>query len=340
MAVRMKDIALDLGLSVVTISKVLRNHNDISAETRERVLKRMKELHYRPNLAARSLVTGKSYLIGLIVPDLVHPFYSQLAKGVSKVLRKKGYSLILSSSEEDPDLEKQEIEQLLSRNLDVFLIASTQGSVESFRRIEEHKKPYILIDRKFAGLAANFIGCDDRLIGRLATEHLIEIGCRRIAYIGGETTSPSLERLEGYRQTLIHHGLPSPASYIACRAHGDDSGDLTGYQIMQSLLQLDPYPDGIFCYNDPMAMGAMKALLEASIKIPEQVAIIGCGNVHYGPLLRVPLTTVDQQSELLGERAAKLALALGESKGFPQKPRTFLMQTRIIQRDSTQRRPS
>src|ERR1039457_303229 len=185
MAVRMKDIARDLGVSVVTVSKVLRNHEDISEQTRQRVLKRMKELDYEPNLAARALVTGRTLTIGLVVPDLVHPFFSEVAKGLSSVLRKKGYSLLISSSEENPELEREEINRLLARRVDALIIASAQWTVESFRRIEERNRPYVLIDRRFAGLPANFVGVDDEEVGILATEHLISVGCRRIAHICG-----------------------------------------------------------------------------------------------------------------------------------------------------------
>src|SRR5689334_17634778 len=132
MPVRMKDIAKDLDLSIVTISKVLRDHPDISEETRERVLKRMKEVNYRPNLAARALVTGRTYSIGLVVPDLIHPFFGEVAKGMSGVLRKKGYNLVISSSEEEPELERQEVDQLLARRVDALIIASTQTSAEMF----------------------------------------------------------------------------------------------------------------------------------------------------------------------------------------------------------------
>src|SRR5438552_8263125 len=118
MNIRMKDIARDLGVSVVTISKVLRDHPDVGEQTRERVLARVKELDYRPNLAARSLVTGRTYLVGLIVPDLLHPFFAEIAKSLSDTLKKSGYFLIISSSEEDPDLEEQAITQLLARQLD------------------------------------------------------------------------------------------------------------------------------------------------------------------------------------------------------------------------------
>jgi DNA-binding LacI/PurR family transcriptional regulator len=211
--VRMKDIARDMGLSTVTISKVLRGHSDISEETRKRVLKRMKELNYQPNLAARALITGRTSTIGLVVPDLLHPFFAQIAKAVSAGIRGQGYSLIITSSEEDPDLERQEIEQLLARRVDVMLIASAQWTVETFRRIEERKIPYILIDRWFAGLAANFVGVDDEAVGAIATGHLIDQGCRRIAHIRGPETSTAVGRLEGYRRALAARQLaPLPGT--------------------------------------------------------------------------------------------------------------------------------
>src|ERR1041384_2265039 len=137
MTARLKDIARDLGVSAVTVSKVLRNHPDIGGETRERVLARVKELDYRPNQAARSLVTGRTYLVGLVVPDLLHPFFAEIAKSISGVLREKGYHLIISSSEEDPDLEEQEIDKLLTRGLDTLIVASCRSTAEPFLRIQK-----------------------------------------------------------------------------------------------------------------------------------------------------------------------------------------------------------
>src|ERR1043166_2683774 len=161
MAARLIDIAKDLNISVVTVSKVLRKHPDIGPETRQKVLQRMKELNYRPNLAARALVTGRTRAIGLIVPDLVHPFFGQVAKALSGVLRDKGYSLVLSSSDDDPELEQEEIEQLLARSVDVLVVASAQQSPEGFRRIQEQQTLVVLIDRKIDGLPAHFVGVDD-----------------------------------------------------------------------------------------------------------------------------------------------------------------------------------
>src|ERR1019366_4395214 len=336
MPARLKDIASDLNLSVVTISKVLRDHPDISQETRVRVLKRMKELNYRPNLAARALVTGRSYIAGLVVPDLVHPFFGQVAKGLSNGLRKKGYSLVLSSSEDDPELERQEIEQLLARRVDVLIVASTQSTVETFHRLEEQKVPYVLIDRKFDGLVANFVGVDDAAVGELATAHLIDAGCRRIAHIGGPNVSTALGRVAGFRRALEARGIAVAPEYIEMREHGDDAGDASGYKAMQRLLALAPPPDGVFCYNDPTAMGAMKAVLEAGLRVPEDVAIAGCGNVAYADFLRVPLTSVDQQSNAIGERTARMALALLES-GSPGRPKTVLLEPKLVVRASTLR---
>jgi LacI family transcriptional regulator len=337
MAVRMKDIARDLGVSVVTISKVLRNHEDISEQTRQRVLKRMKELDYEPNLAARALVTGRTLTIGLVVPDLVHPFFSEVAKGLSSVLRNKGYSLLISSSEENPELEREEINHLLARRVDALLIASTQWTVESFRRIEERKRPYVLIDRSFAGLVANFVGVDDEEVGSMATEHLISVGCQRIAHISGPDISPALGRVAGYRRALARHGLNVPAGYIQTAGTSDNAGDVSGYEAMHRLLSVEPRPDGVFCYNDPTAMGALKAILESGLRVPQDIAVIGCGNVRNAELLRVPLSSVDQDSTGIGRQAATLALTLVETKGEKPRPKTILLQPKLVARESTRR---
>ncbi len=336
MAVTMKDIARELGLSVVTVSKVIRNHSDIGEETRLRVLKRIKELNYQPNMAARALVTGRTYSAGLIVPDLVHPFFAEVATGLSGVLRRKNYSLLISSAEGDPDLERQEIKRLLSRRLDALMIASTQRTVESFRRIEEQKVPYVLIDRAFMGMPANFVGVDDVAVGRLATEHLISAGCRHIAHIRGAATSTAMGRLEGYHQALSHHDLRQFQGFVLAGRSTDVDSWISGNEAMKKLLALTPQPDGVFCYNDPIAIGVIDAILEAGLRVPEDIAVIGCGNLHFDKSLRVPLSSVDQQSRAIGERAGKLVLTLIESKVQPP-PKSIMLQPSIVPRESTRR---
>jgi LacI family transcriptional regulator len=336
MVTRLKDIANRLGLSVVTVSKVLRDHPDIGAETRKRVVKRMRELNYQPNLAARSLVSGRTWTFGLVVPDLLHPFFADIAKSISTVARKKGYSLLISSSDEDRDLEVGEIKQLLARRVDVIIVASAQSSVECFRLIEERNSPHILIDRRFQGLSANFVGVDDEAVGVLATSHRIEQGCRRVAHIRGPGVSTAVGRLEGYKQALGANGLTSLPGPLG--ASGDHQGEKGGYEAAKKLLSVRPRPDGIFCFNDPSALGAMRAILEAGLRIPLDVAVVGCGNLSHSDFLRVPLSSVDQGSERIGRCAADLALALANRK-VNVKPKIRLVAPRVVVRTSRQRNP-
>jgi LacI family transcriptional regulator len=337
MNITMKDIAQELGVSIGTVSKVLRDHPDISPETRERVRKRMRELNYSPNLAARALVTGRTYTIGLVVPDLVHPFFAEVAAGLSGLLRKSGYSLIISSSDEDLELENRVIGQLLARRVDALILASSQREWQFFEQVEKQKIPVILIDRRPEGGKVNFVGVDDEEIGRMATEHLIEMGCRRIAHIGGPGISTAIGRLRGYQKALESHGLPFNSNYLIRREHADEASDASGYAAMKQLLEAKRPPDGVFCYNDPSAMGAMQAAIEKGIAIPKDLALIGAGNVRYAKFLRVSLSSIDQHSAEIGSRAAKLALKLIESKGS-HRPNTVLLSPELIVRESSARR--
>jgi len=336
--VRMKDIARELGVSVVTVSKALRNHADISEETRARVLQRMRDLNYRPNLAARALVTGHSYIVGFVVPGLLHSFFGEVAKGLTNVFRKQGYGLVIATSEEDPELEKQEIEQLLARRVDALIVATTQTSAESFARIEEQNVPYVLIDRRIEHLDANFVGVDDQSVGAMATEHLIHYGCKRIAFIYGTGLSPALGRLAGYKRALERHGLRERPEYIRALDQIGDASDASAYAVMKELLALPEPPDGVVSFNDPSALNAMKAVLDAGLRIPEDIAFVGSGNIRYADFMRVPLTTIDQNSVAIGERAGKLALSMIEAKE-PEKPKTILLEPRLVVRDSSMRWP-
>ena len=236
----MKDIAQELGLSQVTISKVLRNHPDIAEETRERVLKRVKELDYQPNTLARSLVTGRSYLVGLIVPDLLHPFFAEVAKALSTIVGKRGYSVIITSSEEDPKLEVKEIQQLMARRLDALVVASAGSEIDAFERMNRLEHPYVLIDRDFPGLSANYVGIDDESAGRIATEHLIDQGCKTIAHIRGRENSTGVRRFEGYRQALQRRGLRYSDALVVARSTVDIDSTLHGAEAMQLLLKQKP----------------------------------------------------------------------------------------------------
>jgi LacI family transcriptional regulator len=333
MAVRLKDIARDLGVSVVTVSKVLRGNADIGEETRKRVLKRMKELNYQPNMMARGLASGRTYTIGLVVPDLVHPFFAEFAKSLGGVLRTSSRALILASSEEDPEVERQEIRTLLSRGVDVLLIASCQANLRNFYELGDDRTPYLLFDRNFPHLAAHFVGTDDVKVGEMATNHLIEIGRKRIAHIGGKNTSPSFDRLRGYRNALSENKLTVPESCVVVRERMEESGDTVGFQAMQELLKLEPRPDAVFCYNDLTAVGAINATLHAGLRVPEDIAFIGCGNLRYAPYLRVPLSSIDHGTVELGRIAGELALELSSKP--EQDPKSVLVPSTLVVREST-----
>jgi LacI family transcriptional regulator len=333
MAVRMKDIAYDLGVSVVTVSKVFNNHRDISPATRKRVLHRMKELNYQPSLHAQGLVSGQSFMVGLIVPDLVHAFFSEVAKSISAVVRKKGFGLVISSSNDDPQLEQDEISLMVRRRIDVLIVASCQENAKTLRTVAR-EVPLVLLDRKFKDFDANFVGTDDVLVGKMATEHLIQMGYRRIAHIGGKKTSTSLGRFQGYRNALARHKISVPDSYIIHRKRSDESGDTTGRQAMEKMLKLKPRPDAVFCFNDPAAIGAMNAIIGAGLSIPHDIALIGAGNIRYAESFRVPLSTIDVSSSALGEFAGNMALKLAaEKRSSPA--RTIVVPPKLIVRDST-----
>jgi len=333
MAVRLKDIAQDLGVSTVTVSKVLRGAVDISEKTRTRVLQRMRELNYQPNMQARGLASGRSFAVGLVVPDLVHPFFGEFAKALGGALRAGGLALVLASSEEAPEIERQEIQTLLNRGVDVLLVASCQARWPRGAQAAVKARPLLLIDRMLPGLGANFVGSDDVRVGELAAGHLIGTGRRRIAHIGGQEMSPSLDRLKGFRAELAARKIRLPKSYVVMRTRFEESGDKVGYQAMQELLSLKTRPDAVFCYNDLTAIGAMQATLHAGLRIPEDIAFVGCGNLRYAEYLKVPLTSIDHQPEQMGRVAAKLALELARHP--KQTPRTVLLEPRLVVRRSS-----
>ena len=223
--VRLKDIAQDLNVSVMTVSKVVRGCADVGPATRSRVLARIKELNYQPNWVARSLAGRRTFMIGVIVPDLMHSFFAEIAKGISTAIRPLGYDVVICNSEEDAAVESSEIDRLLARQVDGLILASAQppSASEAFDRIEARNVPYVLIDRRFPERSASYVGADDQAIGMLATNHLIERGCRRIAHISGPEPNPGSGRLKGYRAALAAAGMAVRESYIV-PATDDASG--------------------------------------------------------------------------------------------------------------------
>jgi LacI family transcriptional regulator len=332
----MKDVAKKLGVSVATVSKVVRGHPDISPKTKERVQSIIKELNYRPNLAARSLRAGRSQMVGLVVPDILHSFFAEIAKGVGNRIHPKGYNVVLFSSEENPELEIEGIESLLARQVDGLIVATTLTEAQSdvFRRIDEQNTPYVLVDRKIPGLQANYVGVDDEQVGALATEHLVQRGNRRIAHIQGPEISTAYERLKGYLSTLARHKLTMPAEYIVKVGSSDVIAEDHGLQAMCRLLALPERPDAVFCFNDLAALGASRAILKAGLRIPADIALIGVANMPHLDMLGVPLSTIDQSSVQIGDRAAKLLLRRMESASGSRPTRIYIPPKLIVRASS------
>jgi LacI family transcriptional regulator len=335
----MKDIAADLGLSAVTISKVLRNQGRISTVTRERVMRKIKELNYQPNLAARSLVSGRTFLIGLIVPDLTHPFFAAIAKAISGILRTRGYAVAVSSSEEDCDLEAQEISAFLARRVDALILASSQRSRTSniFKRMRHENVPFVLADRVVPGLKAHFVGSDDKAIGIIATEHLIERGRTRIAHIHRPDISTGVNRLRGYEEALKRHGIKVRPEFIEVAESADDRGEQCGFDAMTRLLSLKPRPDAVFCYNDIIGFGALKAIREGGLRVPSDVAVVGVANLSalaFWGMAQVDLTTVDQDILGIADVVSKLVLNMVE-EGPRSRYEHVLLPPKLVVRGST-----
>jgi LacI family transcriptional regulator len=289
----------------MTVSRAINNHPEISRETRERILAVAQKMNYRPNQFARALTTNRSYLIGIVVPDLMHSYFAEICRGVELHARPAGYQNLICSTDEDPRKEMAEIEALVSRT-DGLIVASALSEKETrfYRQLIKDGGRIVLIDRLLEGLKVSAVVTDDVLVGTLATQHLIELGHRRIGHLRGTTASTSQQRFEGYMQAMSAAGLPTPSNWI--RDCGFTEND--GYVAMKSWIEDGDLPPAIFAANDPAAIGAMTALHEGGINVPGDVAMVGAGRIHYGDMLRVPLTTVSWSTSEMGQTAASLLL--------------------------------
>jgi LacI family transcriptional regulator len=337
MAVTMKHIAEALGVSVVTVSKVMRDHSDIGPETRKRVLSKAKELNYRPNLTARSLVTGQSFQVGIIVPTLLHPFFAEVLEALSTTMKQHGYAVIISSSMEDPAIEDAAIEQLLAHRLDGLIVASCSTSPAKFQQLKESGIPFVLIDRCFPEFKTNFVGVDDLEMGRIATEHLIAMGCRRVAHIRGLEFTTGVRRFEGYKLALRQHGLKLDPRLVTPYMTADGRDWEQSFDSMRSLLE-GTRPDGVFCYNDPVAITAIDVTLGAGLRVPEDIAFVGCDNLHFDGSLKSPLTSIDHHSGLIGVRAAQMLLGLLSDKESKTVNEVLVQPSLVVRESSLWRR--
>ncbi|HEU4836146.1 MAG TPA: LacI family DNA-binding transcriptional regulator [Pyrinomonadaceae bacterium] len=326
MPVTLEDIARALNVSKMTVSRAINNHPEISSETRARILATAQKMNYRPNQFARALMTKQSYLIGIVVPDLMHSYFAEICRGVEAHARPAGYQNLICSTDEEPRKEMDEIEALLSRT-DGLIVASSLAASEAkfYKRLISDGAKIVLIDRLLDGLRCSAVTTDDVQVGTLATEHLIKLGHRKIGHLRGPDVSTALKRLQGYKEAMSKAKLKP-----LVRDCGFTESD--GYTAMQKWIAAGDLPPAIFAANDPAAIGAMAAANEAGLKVPGDVAFVGAGSIHYGDMLRVPLTTVSWSKAEMGQAAARLLL---EFIGGKKKKRTITVPPELLIRQST-----
>jgi LacI family transcriptional regulator len=294
----------------------------------------MKELNYRPNIAASSLRTGNTFSIGLVIPSLEDPFFTEVAKGLVQTIRAKGYSLLISSAEEDPEIERREIELQLSRQVDALIVASVQESPEFFTALGAQKAPIILIDRKLPSFAAPFVGVRDQEIGYIAAAHLIKAGCSKPAYLRGPRTAAADLRYSGYRAALHEFNIPFRPTLVVEATEMDRHEYKRGYDAMCRLQAGRIRPDGLMCYTDLIALGVIDAALEKNLRVPEDVAVVGCGNLPSTREMRVPLSSVDLSGLEVGQRTAKLVLRALSADGVTPNRDLMLSPKMVVRRSS------
>lgn len=305
MPTTLADIAKELGVSKMTVSRAINNHPAINTETRERVMAVARRMNYRPNQHARALITNRSYLIGLIVPDLMHSYFAELAMSIESVLRPAGYKILICTTQENAAAELAEVEALQHRTdgLIIASAASHQG-IEVYRSMVVEGSKIVLLDRTLEGLPVPSVTINDVSVGRLATTHLINLGHRRIGHLRGPEVSTAIDRYNGYKAALADHGLAYEDDLVRASGYLESEG----YRSMLAWIEDGDLPSAIFAANDPAAIGAIHALEEKGIRVPQDLAIAGAGKIHYGDMFKTPLTTVGWDLGVMGQRAAGLLL--------------------------------
>jgi LacI family transcriptional regulator len=269
----------------------------------------------------------------VVIPDLMHSFFVEIVAGIESVVSERGYGLLLCCSAETAKKERAELEMLRSRQVDGVVIASANavGNTKLLQEFQALGRGLVMIDRDdHPKVRCHRVLTDDVKVGRLATEHLLAAGRRAIAHIAGPPVIHAERRAQGYTAALRAYGVERKTAWIVPGGFMEDDG----YQAMTRLLESTRTIDAVFAANDPAAIGAMKAIWDAGRSIPDDIAVVGAGNVVHSDLLRVPLTTVSWSKEEMGRRAAELILdQIGAHPAGPFK--RIIVPPELIVRDSS-----
>lgn len=339
--VTISDIARQLNISTSTVSRALKGHPDVNPKTKERILALAQQLEYEPNQVALSLLNRKTFKIGVIVPKLGYYFFSTALNGIEDVALPAGYSVIACQSNESYEREVINTKELSSSRVDGFIVSVTGQSTnyEHFKVLQRKGIPLIFFDRVAEELNTSKVIIDNKAGSKKAVKHLIDNGCKRIAYIAGpKNLSIDKQRLNGYIEALQEAGMDVKDEYIVHR----DFNQQLATEATHQLLNLPEPPDGISTISDRMAIGAMVAVKEKGLSIPDDIAIIGFNNEPMTTLFTPQLSTVDQPVFEMGRRAAQLFL--DEVKAFESdkfhEPETVVLNAELLVRGSSDRKKS
>lgn len=302
-----RDIAKLTGVSVATVSRALQRPEVVADSTRKIVEEAARKLGYQPNALSRALRRQHSYSIVVVVPYIHNPFYSGVVQGIENVAHANSYKVLLGESQGSQQRLDTYGAMLLTKEADglILLGAMLPTSLQPTARHPERRFPVVMACEYVPGFDAPNVRIDNAEAAAEMTDHLIGLGHRRIALIRGPSHNPlSADRLKGYRNRMSKQGLPVPAEYLV---KGDFSAE-SGYQGMQKLLALSSRPTAIFCANDEMAMGAIRAAKEAKLRVPQDVSVVGFDDIRFSEFVDPPLTTIGQPQLELGETAMRLML--------------------------------
>lgn len=328
------DVAKLAGVSQSTVSQVL-NRNDIAIpeETRQRVLRAVDHLGYVPNKLAQSLRTRKTYTIASIIPDITNPFYPAFQRGIQSVTSQHNYDLIVYDTEEKEENERRSLRSLIRAGVDGAIVVLFHHGVEHLKPVIEQNIPVIFWRGRPTleeDLILDTIYVDNIALAKTSVSYLINKGHTRIGMIAGlEDTPPRRNRIHGFCEALEEHHLPMDEVLI----QGGDFTETGGYEGMKKLLRLVPPPTAVFAANDLMALGAMMAIREAKLNIPEDIALVGIDDIPAAKLVHPPLTTISQKQEDIGRKAAEMIFERIDGT-IPEKPRLVEMPFELIIRES------
>jgi LacI family transcriptional regulator len=329
MVSNIRDIAKLAGVSVTTVSKVINNHPNVSANTRERVLQVIRDERFIPNYTARGLVKGRSKTLGMfLTTGLSHPFFSNVMVGLEEALKKTGYDLIyLAQIDWSPEYSL--VRHAMSRNVEGVLIFGFHRHDLNFDEMIQSEIPTIFIDMDLIGLRAGFVTSENVESIKIAVRYLHELTHRRIAFVAGQLDSfVGKQRFEGYRQAIQALGLPYLSEYISI-------GDFTkesGYKAMKAFLQLNEPPTAVVCSSDMSAVGVLEAAKEAGISVPQNLSVIGFDDIEMSKHIHPALTTMRQDFHTIGSQSILLLNDMINSPNFP--PPALEVPTKLIIRDS------